>query len=106
MASHNESEWFAGDLRTDGRNPGVDITAADGAHICLVHHELGGSFAETLANARLIVACQKMLAALQADERWDADFFKHGLIGANHDLRRKAGMLRLDAIEAATGVRP
>ena len=67
---HTPGPWHANDnLRSGGASPGVDIGAANGANIALVHFDVldpsvEETYRETRANARLIALAPEMAAMI------------------------------------------
>lgn len=60
------STWHAGQLRTQGMAPGIDIGASDGGNIALVHYDVRDYTSEEVrAHARLIAAAPELLATLE-----------------------------------------
>lgn len=60
--------WHAGQLRTAGPSPGIDVGADDGANICIVHPQDGGD-PETRRVASQIAAAPELLESLKYSEQ-------------------------------------
>ena len=68
--THTPGPWHAStNFRTSGKAPGIDIGAANGANVALVHYDaaeyMDSDRGEVRANARLIAAAPEMLALLE-----------------------------------------
>ena len=84
-SEHTPGPWCLGAFRHGGSFPGVDVGAADGSNIAIVHHEeIDRPAVETRANACLVAAAPELLGAAEkalsymrlhryADEAWADD---------------------------------